>query len=65
MKPMAAIIPALALAACATAASVDGGVANYDELKKAQAACAAKGGDLALKPMGDSQYIADYACKRN
>ena len=52
------------LAACAAPTPV-GGVATYDDLKKAQEACVAKGGTLRLKTMGDSQYLEDYACKRN
>ena len=53
------------LTACTTAAAPEGGVASYDDLRKATAACEAKGGTLTLKTMGDSQYIEDYACKRN
>lgn len=63
MRTALFLVALLALAACS--ATPIGGVATYDELKKAQEACQAKGGALTLKPMGDSQYLEDYACKRN
>jgi hypothetical protein len=53
----------LALGACASAAP-DGGVANYDALKKAHTDCTAKGGTLVLQKNGDPEYIGDYACER-
>ncbi len=62
MRPLA-ILMALALGACASAAPA-GGVANYDALKKAHADCAAKGGTLVLQKNGDPEYIGDYACER-
>ena len=55
----------LGLSACAGAASPDGGVANYDALRQAQSACAARGGTFQLKTQGNSQYLEDYACKRD
>jgi hypothetical protein len=61
--PLAALL-AVAVAGCATAMPT-GGVATYDDLRRAQADCAAKGGKLTLKRGGDSQYLEDYACERN
>jgi hypothetical protein len=63
MKTTLALIFALGLAACETASN-EGGVADYDALRKAQQACAAAGGVFKLKPGGDAQYIQDYACER-
>ena len=63
MRTAVAMLSLLALGACASAAP-DGGVANYDALKKAHAACAAKGGTLVLQKNGDPEYIGDYACER-
>ena len=63
MRRAAILILALACTACATS-SPEGGVATYDSLRRAQAECAAKGGEFGLKPGGDSQVLLDYACKR-
>ena len=63
MRPAIAAALLLALTACETAAN-QGGVADYDALRKAQQACAANGGELKLKPNGDAQDIQDYACVR-
>ena len=63
MRLLAAIAIAALAAACASPAP-EGGVANYDALSQAQAACAAKGGKLVLKNGGDPEYIGDYACER-
>ncbi|MCR5880490.1 hypothetical protein [Phenylobacterium sp. J367] len=63
MRTILASLLALGVAACATAMPA-GGVATYDDLQRAQAACAAKGGKLTLKRGGDSQYLEDYACER-
>jgi hypothetical protein len=52
----------LLLAACETS-SPAGGVANYDALKDAQTACAARGGALVLKNGGDPELLQDYGCK--
>ena len=54
---------ALGLTACETASNA-GGVADYDALRQAQQACAARGGTFKLKPGGDAEYIQDYACER-
>jgi hypothetical protein len=61
-----AILLALSLSGCAGAIDTmrDGGVANYDSIKAASEACAAKGGQLRLKRNGDPQYLEDYACER-
>jgi len=63
MRAALAMLAVLALGACASSAP-DGGVANYDALKKAHADCAAKGGTLVLQKNGDPEYIGDYACER-
>ena len=62
-----AILAALMLTACASGAGFGqaGGVATYDDLKKAQQACAAKGGSLKLQKNGDPQFLDDYACEKN
>jgi hypothetical protein len=64
MRGIVASLLALGLVACASAMPT-GGVATYDDLRRAQEACAAKGGKLTLKRGGDSQYLEDYACERN
>jgi len=56
------LILALGLAGCETSAR-EGGIANYDGLKQAQEACAAKGGKLTLKNGGNSEWLDDYSCK--
>lgn len=63
MRTVLALLALLAAGACATAAP-EAGVANYDALKKAHEACAAKGGTLVLQKNGDPEYIGDYACER-
>jgi len=57
----AALLAAGLLAGCASAPL--GGIANYDALRQAQAACAVKGGDLVLKTGGDPEVLQDYGCK--
>ncbi|WP_334163867.1 hypothetical protein [Phenylobacterium sp.] len=64
MRTVLASLLALGVSACATAMPA-GGIATYDDLRRAQADCAAKGGNLTLKRGGDSQYLEDYACERN
>jgi hypothetical protein len=57
----------LALAACATSdvgPQVSGGVASYDALKNARAACLAKGAELVRNEQGSGKRLSDYACKR-
>jgi hypothetical protein len=63
---MAAIVAgALLLGGCAgVEGGPEGGVANYDALRKATADCASKGGRLVLQKNGDPEYIGDYACER-
>ncbi len=63
MRAAAIMLACLSLSACATAAN-EGGVANYDSLAQAQALCAASGGDLRLKSLGDPQDISQYECHR-
>ena len=63
MKMLVVIIAAsVALSACALGGA-EGGIANYDALKKAQDDCVAKGGQLKLKS-GDPTWIGNYACER-
>jgi len=38
------------------------GDANYDALKAAHDACAAKGGKYQLQPGGDPTHMGDYEC---
>ena len=64
-RTAAITLGALALSACASGGARDEGVATLDALRDAQAACAARGGTLQLKPEGDAQYIGAYACQRN
>jgi len=66
---MRALAIAAALAVCVACtdtgegrAYYEGGDATYDAVKKATEACTAKGGQLQLKPQGDSTHLADYAC---
>ena len=63
MRAAILAILALSLAGCETASNA-GGVADYDALRQAQQACAARGGTFRLKDGGDAQYIQDYACER-
>ena len=60
----AALLAALALAACAGAPARDEGVATLDALRDAQSACAARGGTMQLKTEGDPASIDAYACVR-
>jgi hypothetical protein len=64
----AILAPAALLAACSSVSGVgaghNGGIATYDDLKAATAACAAKGGQLRLQRNGDPQYLEDYACEK-
>ena len=60
----AALLGVLALSACAGGAGPEGDVANLDALRNLQAACAAKGMTMQLKPEGDPQRIDAYACVR-
>ena len=60
----AALLLAMALSACAGGAGPTGGVANLDALRDLQAACAAKGQTMQLKPEGDPERIDAYACVR-
>ncbi|MFZ5719985.1 MAG: hypothetical protein ACOY5Y_11050 [Pseudomonadota bacterium] len=60
------ILAALGLSACMGSAGFGqaGGLATYDEIKAAQADCAAKGGALKLQRNGDPKYLHDYACEK-
>ena len=64
MRSAAAALIAVSLAACANAPAPNGGVANLDALRDLQAACAARGEAMQLKPQGDPQRIDAYACVR-
>jgi uncharacterized lipoprotein YmbA len=64
-KAYALLTAAVTLAACAGGAAPNGGVANLDALRNLQAACAARGQTMQLKPLGDPQRIDAYACVRN
>lgn len=63
MRALAVILSAGVLLAGCAMGGAEGGVANYDALKKARDDCAAKGGNLVLKS-GDPTWIGNYACER-
>ena len=63
MKLVAALLLVMGLSACADVSSPDGGVANYDALRAASQACAAKGGKLVLKDQGNARNIDAFVCK--
>jgi hypothetical protein len=63
MRAVLAMIALLALGACETSAN-EGGVADYDALRKASQACQAEGGHLVLQKNGDPENIQDYACEK-
>ena len=63
MRAALAILALLTLAACETPSN-EGGVADYDALRKASQDCQAQGGHLVLKPGGDNEDIQDYACEK-
>jgi hypothetical protein len=56
-----------ALGACSSSGSgaawYEQGDANYDALKAAHDACAAKGGTYQVKPGGDPTHLGDYECQ--
>jgi len=65
MKALAALILAGTLCgACAGGPSPMDDVANYDALKSAKDACAARGGVLALRDQGNPERISSFVCKR-
>ena len=67
MRPAAAtllLLLMLGLSACAGGGGPDGGVATLDSLRDFQAACAAKGATMQLKPDGDPESIQAYECVR-
>ena len=59
---VAMVLAGVTLSGCALGGA-EGGIANYDALKKAQGECVAKGGQLKLKS-GDPTWIGNYACER-
>ena len=63
MRTWAILSMCAALAACAGMTN-EGGIANYDALRKATADCEAKGGELKLQNGGDPEVIGDFSCKR-
>jgi len=65
MRALVLALVAISLTACAGPVRRDEGVATLDALRDVQAACAAKGQTLKLKPEGDPQSIDAYACQRN
>ncbi|MFD1190586.1 hypothetical protein [Phenylobacterium conjunctum] len=65
MKMILAISALALCAACASGPEPEGGVATYDNLKTARAACEAKGEALVLKTDGNPQRLSAYQCKRN
>ncbi|WP_141653111.1 hypothetical protein [Phenylobacterium immobile] len=67
MRALGIMTLAMTLSACVSnpGSGLDGYAANYDNLKRAQDACIAKGQTLTLREGGDNQNLTDYACKRN
>jgi hypothetical protein len=63
MRAVAILAMCGTLAACAGVTN-EGGIANYDALRKATADCEAKGGELKLQNGGDPEVISDFSCKR-
>jgi uncharacterized lipoprotein YmbA len=61
--PLMLAAAALALAGCALGGP-QGGYANYDALAQMQQDCAAKGGNLKLKPQANPEWIDGYVCER-
>lgn len=67
MRTLMASLLLISLTACASSAGgfdPVGGVASYDALKSARAACVAKGGELVRNEESSGKRITDYACKR-
>lgn len=65
MRTLGAILGlGLLVSACVSGPSPMDDVANYDALRSARAACAAKGGELRLRDQGDPERISSFACKR-
>ncbi|HTX49840.1 MAG TPA: hypothetical protein VME40_10670 [Caulobacteraceae bacterium] len=67
MKQLVLVLGAVAsLAACSSGpegkAWYEQGDANYDALKAAHDACAAKGGTYQVKSGGDPTHLGDYEC---
>ena len=65
MRLILATSLALTAGACANGSEPLGGVATYDNLKTARAACESKGETLVLKTDGNPQRMTAYECKRN
>ena len=57
-------LTAAALAACSTTTTepLGTGIASYDNLRSANAACAARGGQVMPRQGGDPAQLADYSC---
>ena len=67
MKILMSSLLLISLSACA--GSTDGpdrlgGVASYDALKNARAACVAQGGELVRDDLNSGKRMSDFACKR-
>ena len=63
MRMAIVMMLSLGVSACVTGGQ-EGGLATYDALQRAQAACAAKGMTLRQKPQANTKYIDAYACER-
>ena len=67
MRTLMASLLLISLSGCASSAGGPdplGGVASYDALRNARAACVAKGGELVRAEESSGQRMSDYACKR-
>lgn len=65
MRHIVTALAGLALCACAAPRQPEGGVADYDALRRATEACMAEGGRLVLSRNGDVQSISDYRCDKS
>jgi hypothetical protein len=54
----------ITLAGCSTGSSepLGSGIASYDALRKANEACAARGGTVQARKDGTPGQLADYSC---
>jgi hypothetical protein len=61
---MVMIFAAAALAGCSTGSSesLGSGIASYDALRQANAACVARGGSVQPRKDGIPGELADYSC---
>jgi hypothetical protein len=58
------ILSACVLSACASGVTepLGSGIASYDQLRTANAACVARGGEVKPRSGGDPAQLSDYSC---